>query len=282
MNNFPSPKLDSDVLFVRKPDKHCVPQAYVPDHTLCHIVAGEMRLVAAAGAHHYQAGNTVLLRRNTLVKLEKRPVPGQGPFQAIFLLLPQPFLQAYALQQALPASDAATHEPVRLLPEHPMLRGLFQSLQPYLGEEPGMDPGKTLTHLKQTEAVLALLTLDPALAGWLFDFAEAGKLDLAAFMHQHYIFNVPIARFAQLTGRSVSTFQRDFYKHFGMAPALWLRQRRLEAAHAALLLPGKKTSDVYLEVGFEDVAHFSRTFKQAFGYNPSQAARQALVPARVG
>lgn len=274
MNTTLLPELVSNLLFVRSPGPHCDRQEYVPEHLLCHIVAGSLQLIEASGTHDFQAGDTLLLRRNVLVKLDKRPAASGAPFQAVFLLLPQVFLQAYALQHALPAPAVpATQEAVRLLPAHPILRGLFSSLRPYLEEEPAADPGAALIHLKQAEAVLGVLAQDPTLAGWLFDFAEPGKLDLAAFMHRHYIFNVPIARFAQMTGRSVSTFQRDFHKHFGLAPAAWLLQKRLEAAHAALLTPGKRTMDVYLEVGFEDVAHFSRSFKRAFGYNPSQTAQ---------
>jgi AraC-like DNA-binding protein len=275
MNTTLLPELATNLLLVRNPDKHCNRQEYVPEHLLCRVVAGRLQLTEASGTHNFQAGSTLLLRRNVLVKLEKHPAPDGTPFQAVFLLLPQAFLQAYALQHKVPAVVAtATQEAMRLLPEHPILRGLFQSLGFYFDEEPGTQPNEALIQLKQAEAVLGILAQAPALASWLFDFAEPGKLDLAAFMHRHYIFNVPIARFAQMTGRSVSTFQRDFYKHFGLAPAAWLLQRRLEAAHAALLTPGKRTTDVYLEVGFEDVAHFSKSFKRAFGYNPSQAGRQ--------
>ncbi|MDR0725200.1 MAG: helix-turn-helix domain-containing protein, partial [Prevotellaceae bacterium] len=33
---------------------------------------------------------------------------------------------------------------------------------------------------------------------------------------------------------------------------------------------GKKVSDVYLEVGFKNLSHFSRVFKQQFGYAPTK------------
>jgi AraC-like DNA-binding protein len=33
--------------------------------------------------------------------------------------------------------------------------------------------------------------------------------------------------------------------------------------------PDKKVSDVYLEVGFKNLSHFSRVFKQRFGYAPT-------------
>jgi len=32
----------------------------------------------------------------------------------------------------------------------------------------------------------------------------------------------------------------------------------------------RKPSDVYLDVGFEDLSHFSFAFKKHFGYNPSR------------
>jgi AraC-like DNA-binding protein len=31
----------------------------------------------------------------------------------------------------------------------------------------------------------------------------------------------------------------------------------------------QKPSDVYLEVGFENLSHFSNSFRQQFGYSPS-------------
>jgi len=34
-----------------------------------------------------------------------------------------------------------------------------------------------------------------------------------------------------------------------------------------------KLADVYLEVGFKIFRHFSKTFKQEFGYNPSNIRR---------
>jgi AraC-like DNA-binding protein len=32
----------------------------------------------------------------------------------------------------------------------------------------------------------------------------------------------------------------------------------------------KKLSDIYLELGFEDLSHFSFAFKKLFGHSPSQ------------
>ena len=44
-----------------------------------------------------------------------------------------------------------------------------------------------------------------------------------------------------------------------------------------LTFTNKTPSVVYLEVGFEDLAHFSRSFKQEFGINPSAVEKKVVA-----
>jgi AraC-like DNA-binding protein len=89
-------------------------------------------------------------------------------------------------------------------------------------------------------------------------------------MNRNFRFNISLERFAFLTGRSLSSFKRDFYNIFHDTPRNWLRKKRLHEAHFQLSKNNLKTSEVYLEVGFEDLSHFSFAFKKQFGYTPSE------------
>jgi AraC-like DNA-binding protein len=129
---------------------------------------------------------------------------------------------------------------------------------------------KMLTNLKVKEAILILLQTNPELKDVLFDFSEPGKIDLEAYMNEHYKFNVDINRFAYLTGRSLATFKRDFEKIFNTSPNKWLQHKRLNDAYFLIKEKGWKTSDVYMEVGFKDFSHFSFAFKKAYGVAPSR------------
>ena len=46
------------------------------------------------------------------------------------------------------------------------------------------------------------------------NFEQPGKIDLISFMEKNYMFNVPMEKFSYLTGRSLTTFKRDFQKVF--------------------------------------------------------------------
>jgi AraC family transcriptional regulator, exoenzyme S synthesis regulatory protein ExsA len=213
-----------------------------------------------------------LLRRNALAKCEQRPIASGIQFKVIFLVLKKDFLQDYAIQHGLSnmPQNTGTSAQVQLLVPILSLAGLFNSPIPYLDAH--VYPSAEITGLKLEEMLICLQELDSELTTSLFTIAATGNLDLGEFMERNYMFNVPFNKFAELSGRSLSTFQRDFNKIFDMQAGSWLLKRRLQAAHDLLLNLDRKPSDVYLETDFEDFAHFSRSFKKRFGYNPSRVS----------
>ena len=88
-------------------------------------------------------------------------------------------------------------------------------------------------------------------------------------MRQHFRANLGLKQLAYLTGRSLAAFKRDFARIFHTSPTRWLYQQRLAEAHYLLQEENRRPSDVYQEVGFESLAHFSHAFKQCFGCPPS-------------
>jgi AraC-like DNA-binding protein len=141
------------------------------------------------------------------------------------------------------------------------------SLVPYL--ENGNQIGEQLVKVKIKEAVLIFMDANPDLKHLLFDFSEPGKIDLEAYMNEHYQFSGDLMQFAYLTGRSLSTFKRDFEKIFHTTPNRWLLEKRLEEAYFLLKKKKMKAMDVFIDVGFKDYSHFSFAFKKMFGIAPS-------------
>ncbi|WP_228724170.1 helix-turn-helix domain-containing protein [Spirosoma sp. KUDC1026] len=88
------------------------------------------------------------------------------------------------------------------------------------------------------------------------------------------MFNLPLEKFSYLTGRSLTTFKKDFKQIFRMTPGRWLQQKRLERAHYQLTVKKQRPIDVYIHAGFENLSHFSFAFKKQFGLAPSQLVSQ--------
>ena len=130
-----------------------------------------------------------------------------------------------------------------------------------------------LLELKQQEALMLLFAYDKNLKKVLFDFSDPYKINLEEFMQQNYHFNVRLERFAYLTGRSLATFKRDFQKIFQTSPRNWLQQRRLQEAYFLITKKRQRPNDIYLDLGFEDLSHFSFAFRKQFGQAPSELLR---------
>src|SRR5690606_22812287 len=147
---------------------------------------------------------------------------------------------------------------------HPLLESCLASLIPYFDmKEPF--PGN-LALLKIMEAISILRAIDTGIDSVLANFDDPHKVNLISFMEKNYMFNMPLEKFGYLTGRSLTTFKRDFVKAFNTTPQRWLTQKRLELAHYQLAEQKSKPVEVCYEVGFENLSHFSFAFKKRFGY----------------
>jgi AraC family transcriptional regulator len=61
---------------------------------------------------------------------------------------------------------------------------------------------------------------------------------------------------------------REFNKYFNVTPHKYLTQVRLQKARKLIGETDLKLADVIAEVGFEDLASFSKLFKNYFGKSP--------------
>jgi len=93
-------------------------------------------------------------------------------------------------------------------------------------------------------------------------------------MNHNSLSNLLLNELAKLSGRSLSTFNRDFRKLFQTSPHSWLLKKRLQRARELLLTTSKKSSEISLELGFKDLGHFSRTFKKEFNMPPSEIRKK--------
>ena len=250
-------------------------EQFIPDHIFSYQVSGTLLINDGRKTYQLEAGDFRLTRRNSLIKFVKRP-PEQGDYRNISIFLSQDILRDFSLEFGYTGQKKIVTGSVIRLPTNRLLTNYMQSLQPY---DELMQAGKeTLLSIKRREAIALLIQTEPALNDILFDFSEPGKIDLEAFMNQNFQFNVSLDRFAYLTGRSLSGFKRDFLKIFHRYPGQWLLQKRLESAYYLITEKGVAASNVYLDVGFENLSHFSYAFKKMYGSAPTKLRKRHGLP----
>lgn len=241
---------------------------FIPEHVFGYIFSGSSEIHIGNKTYHYKEGDFRFFRKNQLSRYTKYPPENGGEYQSITIVIDQDTLRSISAENNLHMSAPYTGDNVLFLKPNTLLKKYVESLTPYLNGTGNTN--KVITTLKVKEAIMILLQSEPALKNLLFDFNEPGKIDLEAYMNEHYKYNVDLNHFAYLTGRSLATFKRDFEKIFHTSPNRWLQQKRLNDAYYLIKEKGWKTSDVYLEVGFKDFSHFSFAFKKAYGVAPSR------------
>lgn len=75
---------------------------------------------------------------------------------------------------------------------------------------------------------------------------------------------------AFLCNMSISTFKREFEKHYGESPIKWFQNKRLEHAHYLLNRQQKSSSEIYVEAGYENLSSFIQAYKSKYGMTPKQ------------
>lgn len=75
---------------------------------------------------------------------------------------------------------------------------------------------------------------------------------------------------AFLCNMSISTFKREFEKHYAEAPIKWFQNKRLEHAHYLLNQEHKSSSEIHFEVGYESLSSFIQAYKSKYGITPKQ------------
>jgi len=234
-------------------------------HMLIWFISGETKIVQAEGTYMFQKGDIFLIPRNQLATIINYPKDGL-PHQTVVMHLTTDWLRNFYDKIGMNPKAVAAQK-IRHYNNHPLLQSCLSSLIPYfeMTELP-----ENIADLKITEAVSILRSIDPDLDNMLANFEEPGKINLTDYMERNFMFNMPMERFGYLTGRSLTTFKRDFKKAFDTTPQKWLTRKRLELAHYHLLEKKRKPIDVCYEVGFENLSHFSFAFKKHFGYPPTE------------
>jgi AraC-like DNA-binding protein len=130
-----------------------------------------------------------------------------------------------------------------------------------------INPG--LIKIKLLELLFDLADADDKLLFQFLQIKRKEKRHITEIIEENLFNPVSLNDLAYLSGRSLSSFKRDFQSIYNTSPLQWIRNRRLDRAKELLANSSLSVTDVCFSTGFENVGHFSRVFKKRFGISPS-------------
>ncbi|MEM7105282.1 MAG: AraC family transcriptional regulator [Bacteroidota bacterium] len=131
---------------------------------------------------------------------------------------------------------------------------------------------KNVLELKILELLNLLSGLAPEqdFVNFLFRLTLPRKRNIKSFMEKNYDKPLKVEDYAYLTGRSISSFRRDFKAYFDITPQKWLKEKRLEKAINMLTKKEMSVTELALETGYENISYFIKAFKEKYGLSPKQ------------
>lgn len=167
------------------------------------------------------------------------------------------------------AADFVRQQVVTELKSTSFIEAVFKSSLDYL-KDPTIE-SRIAMEIKFKELIVNILrekdsnTFSAYLA-WICNDTDAAFIKL---MRENSHFNFTSSELAKIACMSLSTFKREFIRLFGIPPGKWLREQRVARAIAMLSNSGKTISEIAFELGYSDIASFSKAFKQSTTLNPT-------------
>ena len=161
-----------------------------------------------------------------------------------------------------------THLPHASYPASVSVKNFFNSVNQYMKE--GMFGDSTAEMLKTTELIYLILSQDYCcLKSKVLSNMDLMKENFEQTI-QNYIFSdISVDELASKCNRSLTSFKKEFRKHFYEPPHKWFIRQRLMHSRLLLISTNKSISEIGNECTFPNTSHFIKLFKKEYGMTPS-------------
>jgi AraC-like DNA-binding protein len=199
-----------------------------------------------------------------------------GPLEALLFFFDDAVIREFERQSSGQSAHSTSRIGAYKIDQHSSLNSFMRSM---IDIYKTIDGTPALLHTKLMELLFLIAALDgpKRLRSFLHEnCSDSGKRNIRHLMREHCAHNLSVYDYARLSGRSVSSFNREFKRQYGVAPSKWLIEQRLTRAHDAVLSSDTPITEIGYAVGYESTSHFIAQFKSLFGVTPKQLRLEQL------
>ena len=151
----------------------------------------------------------------------------------------------------------------------PYIRHYVESLEKILGLDLSLQ--KSLLKAKFEEIMLYLIQRDGRDSlNDIFQIHEDRTIRLRQVVENNRLNKLTLQELSFLCNMSLSTFKREFFKHYNETPIKWFQEKRLDYAAKLLSSQKKRPIEIFEEAGYENFSNFVQAFKKKYGSTPKQ------------
>ncbi|WP_315068768.1 AraC family transcriptional regulator [uncultured Clostridium sp.] len=242
---------------------------YLQDHVLLFVLEGTYIVRFGKNEYKVRKNEMVLLQKAIVIEYEKfGESDSEYTLDYMMFFLKDELLNEFLNMSNIKYSYPSVSIPVTVHSATERLQSYIVSLKPYFKES--KEVGDELVKLKLLELLFNIVDADEKLLYQFLQLKRKEPSSIVKVIEENLMNPVSLNDLAYLSGRSLSTFKREFQAIYNEPTFQWIRNRRLEKAKELLMNSGLSVTDVCFATGFENAAHFSKSFKKKYGVPPSE------------
>ena len=247
---------------------------FLEQHLLYVVLGGSVKLTCGRQSWTVGKNQMILLRKAHSIYYEKKGSPDTGLFESLLFSINDELLKDFLTTQQVNVPLMTEELGAQVSPMSARLVAYCWSLAPYFNDPSQVNPG--LLRLKVMELLFNVMDCSKNIFRQMLQLRQPVKADVHRVVEENYTSPITLEELAYLSGRSLSSFKRDFQSIYGETPAKWIREKRLSNARQMLQSSRMSVADVAYSLGFENPTHFSRIFKERFGSSPISFFRKEV------
>jgi AraC-like DNA-binding protein len=273
--NSPSSDQDSEeISIIRYRSGKPAPRAMItlPRNMITFLLDGEKTVHFAGAQVNVKPYQFVMLAAGNCLMSEKVAAPG-ADYHSILVLFDNKFLSGFFDRHiALIDRPEKTlgQVPFLLFEKDEFLVNYTHSLDSMLIGDKPVHP--LLQRVKLEELLLYIAVQYPGQIQQIrnMHYETNDDLLIRRAVTSNITNNITVEELAFLCNMGLSTFKRRFARLYGNSPNKWLLEKRMERAAEMLRRKDRKASEIFSELGYENLSSFIQSFKQIYGVTPRQ------------
>jgi len=243
---------------------------FLQDHLLLFMMEGTFKIKLGEENFEVNKNEMILLPKFHSIEAWKYGNPEKNyAYESMMFFIKDDFLLEFLKQENLKLFKSQEPAPIFVRPFKERLLKYLESLRPYFRDKEEINVN--LYRLKMMELLYDLSQTDKSLLLQMIQLKAQHQTEIPKVMEGNYMNPISLTELAYLSGRSLSSFRRDFESIYQMSPGKWIQEKRLSKAKELLSATEMTVADVCYTVGYENISHFSRLYKAYWGYNPSES-----------